>query len=394
MAVKVRSTAGDEVERVVKLFRKKPQREAARLVLKYKDLIERAVDIREAYYILRNFVAQEASRETYQWLSTEYGYNYFAHDILVRLEAWGYIIRPPAKPLGFYIRENVQHIISDIIYESIDQFKGIIYVEKAGVAKQLAPLSEIGYIIMAGQGFPTRLMREVAKKGKLFVLHDADKSGNDIYRVFSEGAKRLKRISKDYALKWIVEHARDIGLFYDDAVRLGLDPEPEAKKYREYGLRYELQSLIKLKIRYGVENPYVAYAAYRLEKLGEDLRPRILNPEEMYARRAVMILSMLLHKKLADVSAKTAKEAVQLAVQRGESLFDGFRLRKDLLESICVKALNELALELANAPPHIVVEDSDTTIVIGGISGFSSADEFVEKFKQKYGVYKIYDLLG
>jgi len=382
-------------EDVIARFRRKEVRQTVEVLLKNKWIIEEANDIRELYYMARSLTAKKGYHEAYEWLRTIEAYNYFTQDILNRLEAWGVIkSKPPAKPVGFYIREGVMHFIADLIRERIDKFKGIIYVEKESVAKSLSPLSELGYIIMAGQGFPTRLMRELAKKGKLFVLHDADKSGNDIYRVFSEGAKRLRRISEEYAMQWVVRHAKDLGLSYSDAERLNLDPEPEVPKYRDrYKRRYELQALVKLKYSHNIKNPYVAYVAYKLEKLGEDLRPKLLDPEEMYARKAYIVASLAIGRKLAEIASNISATTLKSVQDAGQPILDGFRLRRDLLEKIAMKSIKRLSEEILSKPIEISISDYDCTVVIGGISGFESPEDFVKKFKEKYGVFKIYELL-
>ncbi len=382
-------------EEIVTRFRRKEIRQTVEILLKNIWVIKEANDLRELYYIVRSLLAKKGYHEAYEWLRSIEAYNYFTQDILNRLEAWGIIkSKPPAKPVGFYIREGVMHFITDLIKEKIDKFKGIIYVEKESVAKSLSPLSELGYIIMAGQGFPTRMMREISQKGKLFVLHDADKAGNDIYRVFIQGAKRLKRISEEYAMKWIVRHARDVGLTYSDAEILNLDPEPEVPKYREkYKRRYELQALVKLKYSHNIENPYVAYVAYKLEKLGEDLRPKLLDPEEMYARKVYIVASLVVGKKLAEITSNISAATIKAVQDAGQPILNGFRLRRDLLEKIARESIKKLSEEILSHPIEISISDYDCTIIIGGISGFESPEDFVKKFKEKYGVFKIYELL-
>lgn len=67
-------------------------------------------------------------------------------------------------------------------------------------------------------------------------------------------------------------------------------------------MRYELQALIKLKVKYGIENPYVAYAFYKLENLERISDLAILEPEQMYSRKALLILSILINEKLAGIT--------------------------------------------------------------------------------------------
>jgi len=383
-------------EGIIERFRDSAWRKVVEIIIKNKWVVDSATDLREAYYYVRGLAGKMGLEDVYRKLQSESGYNYFSQDLLDRLEAWGIIkSKPPAKPVGFYIKEGVLKFIAEIIHEEIDKYKGIIFVEKESVAKKLSPLSELGYIIMAGQGFPTRLMREVAKQGKLFVLHDADKSGNDIYRVFAEGAKRLKRISEDYALRWVVKHAKNIGLFYDDAVKLGLDPEPEAEKHMKkgYNKRYELQSLVKLQIQHNIENPYVAYAAFKLEQLGEDLRPRILDPVEMYSRRVAIAISIAITSHLSKIVHKHAEEIIKIVQLAGQPVLDGLKLRRDVFEEIAYKSIIELSKIVLSGKVSIQISDYDLTVIIGGISDAVDPDDFLQKFKEKYGVNVIRELL-
>ena len=386
-------------QEVLKRFR--AWRRAVELILKYRKRIEEAADLREAFYYLRGIAWKHGYVDVYQRLQKEERYDYFTQDILSRLEAWGVIkSRPPARPVGFYLKEGVLKFITDILRENMDKYKGIIFVEKESVAKRLAELSEIGYMVMAGQGYPTRLMREAAKRGKLFVLHDADRFGNNIYRVFVEGAKRLKRISRDYAMRWIVKHARDLGLAYDDAEKLGLDPEPEPeqprrrRRRRKYGKRYELQALIKLQIEHNITNPYLAYAAYKLEQLGEDLRPRILEPTEMYTRKVSFLVATTVMGIAGDIVRKHASNVIKDVQHAGQKLLDGLRLREDLVRSIAERSLRDIADAILSKKFELEITSHDLTIIIGGVSNATDPDDFLHKFKQKHGVYKIAELLS
>ena len=391
-----RAVAVEDKENIVMRFRDRLWRTLARIVV-IEDpwIIKKSKTRREAYYFARNRLAK-IDKTLYEKFKTKEAYKYFTQDFLDRLEAWGVIEKPPADPIGFFIVEGVEHAIEEInnYIDKLKEFKGIIYVEKRSAALRLAPLSEIGFIILAGKGFPTRLMREFAKKGRLFVYHDADKSGNDIYRVFSEGAKRLKRIDISYAMRWIVPHAKDVGLFYEDAVKLGVEPEPEARGRQ--GKRYELEALYaKLRQDYGIENGHIAYVSYQLEKkYGIDLKPKVIDPKEMYARKAEMLLSLVIDITLAEIVRKKSGEVIDSVYQGGQAILDGYKLREDILKKITYESLAELSRVLVKSPPAIEIRPWDLTIIIGGIEGFVDEKDFEIKFKEKYGVNKMYELLG
>ena len=390
-AVRKSSTAEEEA---VGRFRRGLWRSVAKIVVENKWIINEAKTQREAYYLVRNMLAK-VDEKLYHEFSSEEAYYYFTQDFLNRLEAWGAIERkPPADPVGSVIvngrLEQIQSAIASLIKP--EDYRGIIYVEKFGAAERLRPLSELGFIIMAGKGFPTRLIREFAKRGKLFVYHDCDKAGNDIYRVFTEGAKRLKRISEDYAARWIVSHAKDVGLFLEDAVKLGLDPEPEPRRRR--GRRYELEALYAKLRMLGIEEPHVAYVSYQLEKrYGIELRPMVLDPVEMYISKASTLISLSIALELDAVVKAKASEVLSSVQQAGQLLLDGYRLREDLLRRIVEESVQELARRLASGIA-IEIRSDDLTVIIGGVTGFSNEREFEQKFKERYGVNKLYDLLG
>jgi len=387
-----RRVAGAGVEDVVARFKTPLSRAVVRIVLENLQLVRQAVTERELYYLVRNTLAR-VDEDLYREFSTKEAYNYFLHDILNRLEAWGFITKPPADPVGFAIVGGVERVIREVLrVVEAGGFKGIIYVEKRSAAERLRPLSELGFVIIGGKGFPTRLMREIAKRGQLYVYHDADKSGNDIYRVFVEGAKRLKRISEEYAARWIAEHAKDVGLFYDDAVRLGLDPEPEARG--RAGRRYELEALYAKLSSMGVQEPHVAYVAHQLEKrYGVRLRPEVADPAELYKERAKMLLYPYLSSLLESVAESAVREVLEPVQRAGQALVEGGRLREDLLR-MGVRRLYENFVKELSKGLEISISDSDLAVAVAGIRFTTEEEEFEKKFKERYGVDKVHELLG
>src|SRR5215211_7269605 len=80
--------------------------------------------------------------------------------------------------------------------------------------------------ICSGKGQPTEAVRTLFERAEggdyqLFVFHDADLDGYDIARVMAEETRRMPGYSVDVV---------DIGLTIEDAVEMGLEPEPFFRK--------------------------------------------------------------------------------------------------------------------------------------------------------------------
>src|SRR5215212_6322531 len=124
-------------------------------------------------------------------------------------------------------------------------FDKILYVEKEGELSKLkaAKLAErYDMAICSGKGQPTEAVRNLFQRAEggdyqLFVFHDADLDGYDIARVMAEATKRMPDHSVDVV---------DIGLTVEDAVEMGLDPEPfSRKKNISWDLRMRLSGMAK-----------------------------------------------------------------------------------------------------------------------------------------------------
>jgi hypothetical protein len=124
-------------------------------------------------------------------------------------------------------------------------FDKILYVEKEGELSKLkaARLAErYDMAICSGKGQPTEAVRTLFEHAEgrdfqLFVFHDADLDGYDIARVMSEETRRMPGYSVDVI---------DIGLTVEDALEMGLDPEPfSRKKDISWELRMRLSNAAK-----------------------------------------------------------------------------------------------------------------------------------------------------
>jgi len=108
-------------------------------------------------------------------------------------------------------------------------FDKILYVEKEGEISKLqaAKLAErYDMAICSGKGQPTEAVRTLFEHAQgrdfqLFVFHDADLDGYDIARVMAEETRRMP----DYSVAVV-----DIGLTVEDALEMGITPEPFSRK--------------------------------------------------------------------------------------------------------------------------------------------------------------------
>ncbi len=234
--------------------------------------------IRGSYYIVREYLTQRlkegkiTEQEFNHFLSAQ-GYATYRDDLWPSIEKQYGLERPEAKPIGIIYDRGVERPISE--FEKVYyRARGFIFVEKADEAEDLKELSYHGWAIVAGQGFSTRLMRQLFKlDGRpVLALHDCDTAGEWIYRVFDVGSRRTNH------LKLWLENVIDLGLHEDDASLLALPTQPEAGKFKKFrNERVELSALSVLKVRWGVENPVLAYTIAKMRKLGIRVTP---TPEE------------------------------------------------------------------------------------------------------------------
>jgi hypothetical protein len=180
-------------------------------------------------------------------------------------------------------------------------FDKILYVEKEGELPKLqaAKLGErYDMAICSGKGQPTEAVRTLFDRAEagdyqLFVFHDADLDGYDIARVMAEATKRMP----DYFVDVI-----DIGLTVEDALEMGLSPEPFSRQRnisrdlrmrlsgvaREYlyqrpaygkgikGHRFELNAILP-------DTSRIEYIERKLEENG--VRGKVIPPEAALKER-------------------------------------------------------------------------------------------------------------
>jgi hypothetical protein len=203
---------------------------------------------RDLYYATRTLAYNHIEWEDGKTLD----YTYFAQGLLTEYqEDHGRIAGLWRDPRGHlhepHTRNSVALGTREIAaYEFPEYtFDKILYVEKEGELSKLqaARLSErYDMAICSGKGQPTEAVRTLFEHAQgrdfqLFVFHDADLDGYDIARVMAEETRRMPDYSVDVV---------DIGLTVEDALEMGLAPEPfSRKKDISWELRMRLSGVAK-----------------------------------------------------------------------------------------------------------------------------------------------------
>jgi 5S rRNA maturation endonuclease (ribonuclease M5) len=214
-------------------------------------------------------IGKEITQEEYNWFRVEeQGYATYRDDVWPELEREYGLQRPEAKPVGVVYDRGVEHPITRL-EEVWSQARGFIFVEKADEAGKLRELSEYGWVVVAGQGYPTRLIRQLLKRDDrvVLVLHDWDPDGLGIYRALGFHTRRTKHLGLALG-----ERVVDLGLLEHHVKALNLPLQPSPPKYGGRP-RCELSALSVLSVRMGVENPVLAYAVAAMVSRGLTLSP-------------------------------------------------------------------------------------------------------------------------
>lgn len=301
---------------------------------------------RDSYYIVRDLltaaIGSDVSQDEFDWFLTDQGYRTYRDDVWTSLEQREGLERPLAKPEGwFYDRGDKRPI--EQLPRAWGQNRGWIFVEKAGEAEKIKSLSLTGWgVVVAGRGFPTRLLRDLVKAEDkpVLVFHDADRAGTGIYRVFGEGSRRTRH------LDLIVGKARDLGLRYEDAERLDLPWQPEPPKYRGEP-RYEISALSVLRARMGVDNPTLAYVKARMLALGILIAPTEVAKADLWRREALFRVDRAVIRALQEAvrlgcEARPVEEGTAVDVETGE-----LRVRLPDLDTIVLAAVDALYAQIS-----------------------------------------------
>jgi hypothetical protein len=187
---------------------------------------------RDLYYAARPLVYAHAEWENGKQL--EYGY--FSQTLLTEYqEQYGPIAglwRDPrgnlhephtGKSVALGTREVAAYVFPEYTFDKV------LYVEKEGEWPKLqaARLAErYDMAIASAKGYPVEAVRELFSRAEggeyqLFCFHDADLDGYNIARVMRQATRRMPGYSVEVV---------DIGLTVEDALKMGLDPEPFSRK--------------------------------------------------------------------------------------------------------------------------------------------------------------------
>lgn len=256
--------------------------------------------IRDVYYmigdILGPLIGSKITQEDYDWYGTRQGYATLRDDVWPLMEQRHGFKRPHAWPVGLVFDEGLERPLSKLLENADlgldyiwDQARGFIFVEKRGEAVKLKELSNYGWTICAGTGYPERLMRRLLKEEKkerpVLVLHDWDEDGKGIYQALGFKTRRTKHL--DLALG---DRVVDLGLNKEVVERLKLPTRPSPPKYKGKP-RVEISGLAVLKMRMEIENPTLAYVVAAILARGLKLSPTELSKKELAERHMRWLLS-------------------------------------------------------------------------------------------------------
>lgn len=271
--------------------------------------------IRGSYYVVGDFldplIGGKISMEDYNWYLTDQGYNSYRDDTWPYLEQQHGLVRPEAAPEGFIFDNGVEYPVTRL--ERIwDQARGFIFVEKRDEARAIQELSDFGWTIVAGRGYPLRLVRQLLKKDDrpVVTLHDWDADGHGIYRALGFDTRRTKHL--DIALR---DRVTDLGLTDDQVVALNLPTRPSPPKYKGVP-RAELSALNVLSTRMGLANPVLAYTTSVLASRGIKVSPTELSYTELLERH----LRSWLSQALSDVVDQVAEEVAAAEAGDGQAV--------------------------------------------------------------------------
>jgi hypothetical protein len=189
------------------------------------------------YKVSKRFLFYAVRKRIQQYTSEALDPNYFTHTLLPAYEqAHGELPGIYAESLGVFHEPHggAMIILDDAAVEAYVfpewRYDKILYIEKRTVwpILEVAQLAErYDMAILTGEGYATEAMRVLFRTAskhhqyQLFVLHDADPDGYNIAVTLREESARMP----GYAVEII-----DLGLFIEDALALGLDPEDFTRK--------------------------------------------------------------------------------------------------------------------------------------------------------------------
>ncbi|GJF09567.1 hypothetical protein NGTWS0302_24110 [Mycolicibacterium cyprinidarum] len=187
------------------------------------------VDVRTLFYQVRPRIQQ--------FTNAEFNYDYFTQTLVPEYER----TVSPLEGLYYEARGELHHPHDGQVIKlgtrEVEayippewQFNKVLYIEKSGLAAQLAPyeLSQrYDMAIIHGKGYAAKACRELLAifseihDAEIFVLHDGDLDGYNIARTLAEATRRMP----DHHIKVI-----DLGLTVPQAIEHGLETEGFTRK--------------------------------------------------------------------------------------------------------------------------------------------------------------------
>lgn len=312
-----------------------------KLILKhYRVLIKRSM--RGGYYIVGDFLApligKKITLEDYNWFGTDQGYASYRDDIWTAIEQQHGLERPEAAAIGVVYDHGREYPISHL--ETVwEQARGFIFVEKADEAKDLRELSRFGWTVVAGRGYPLRLVRRLLKEDRrqVLALHDWDRDGEGIYKALGFETRRTKHL--DIALG---ERVTDLGLTEQQVKILNLPTRPSPPKY-EGKPRVELSGLAVLSKRLGLENPVRSFAIAAMVLRGLKLSPTEVSKEQLFRRH----LQWALTDGLKGVVSKVVDGLMEELKPDGVAVSGTLDFNEPFVMEGLDEALEELGREVA-----------------------------------------------
>jgi len=343
-----------------------------KLILEHYDiLIKRS--IRGSYYIIGDYlgslIGKEIVLEDYNWFGTDQGYATYRDDVWPLMEQKHGLTRPEAAAIGVVYDHGVEHPVTHL--ENVwDQARGFIFVEKADEAKDISPLSEYGWTIVAGKGYPLRLVRRLLKEDTrpVLVLHDWDRDGRGVYRALGFETRRTWHL--DIALG---DRVTDLGLTEEHVKVLKLPTRPSPPKYKG-APRVELSGLAVLSTRMGLENPVLAYTVAIMLAKGLTISPTEVDKLDMMKRQ----MRWLLTEGLRDVVENAVQEVIEKI--EGQEKFQGTTVKGEL------ETLKVIAPELRPTLVKTGLEQAKKTV-------FVSEEEVHAEALEKFGNKELARLL-
>jgi 5S rRNA maturation endonuclease (ribonuclease M5) len=288
--------------------------------------------MRNSYYHIREILSRklklnEINDFQYNYFLKKETYEYYVSDKWTAWEKKHKIERPQAKDVTIaYYEYNTKSLayIDDFEFD-FSRFQGFIFIEKSGLVQYLKPLTKHGWVLLAGEGFATREVRELISKKypkkPILILHDWDKSGEDIHSVFEKGSKRTEHLELNFG------NITDLGLREKDVIELNLPMEPESLKYRDkHPERTELDSLTVLYSRLGIENPTLWFVVKRMKEEGIPLSKEEwsshIELETEIAFQLLEKITSIIRPLIHEQVSKTKEIQVIESILQDESLDD------------------------------------------------------------------------